>query len=379
MVIRKTLKYRLYNNRRNKLLLQQIDIAGSIWNHLTALQRRYYRRFGGYINKYRLMKHIAKLRKTVRPEWQLLGSQAVQQIVERHDMAYQRFFGWASKKEGRRVSPPRFRKVKRYPSFTLKQAGWKLLGGNRVRIGKHNYKFALSRPVEGEIKTVTIKRDTTGRLFICFSVIQEVEPNGTSTNEIGGFDFGLKTFLTDDEGRTYASPQVFRKGMNEIARLNRSLARKEKGSGNRKKARRRLALAHSRLANRRRDYHFKLANSLLDKYDVLCFEDLNVDGMKRLWGRKVSDLAFSEFLSIVEFKAKERGKVVLKVGRFEPTSQTCSCCGHRQPLPLEARTFDCEGCGLSLDRDHNAAINIRSWGINSGLGDVRRPTAAVSV
>lgn len=378
MKIRKTLKYRLYHNRRNKKLIQQMDIAGIIWNHVTALQRRYYRMFGGYIPKYRMMKHIAKLRNGSRCEWKLLGSQAVQQIVERHDMAYQRFFEWAKSRRGRRVSPPRFRKVKQYRSFTLKQAGWKYLGGNRLRIGKMVYKFALSRPIEGEIKTVTIKRDTVGRLFVCFSVVQEVEPTEVSTNKIGGFDFGLKHFLTDDEGRRYQSPEFLRSQLNEIARLNRALAQKQKGSNNREKARRRLAMAHSRLANKRRDHHFKLANRLLTEYDVLCFEDLNIEAMKRLWGRKVSDLGFAEFLSILESLARMRGKRIIKVGRFEPTSQTCSQCGHHQPMPLSERLFECSGCGSIMDRDHNAACNIRSWGINSGRGGVRRSQTAAS-
>jgi putative transposase len=143
--VRRTLKYRPYENRRNRRLHRQIDIAGQICNHITALQRRYHRMYGGYINKYRMMKHIAKLHNGRRPEWRLLGSQAVQQIVERHDAAYRRFFAWARTKQGRRVSPPRFRKAKRYPSFTLKQSGWKYLGGNKNRSGKMIYKFALSR------------------------------------------------------------------------------------------------------------------------------------------------------------------------------------------------------------------------------------------
>jgi putative transposase len=136
--IRKTLKYRLYSHKRNRLLLQQIDIAGMIWNHITALQRRYYRMYGGYIGKYRMMKHIAKLRNRRHSEWRLLNSQAAQQIVERHDAAYQKFFRWLETKQGRRVSPPRFRKINKYSSFTLKQSGWKYLGGNRIRIGKKN-------------------------------------------------------------------------------------------------------------------------------------------------------------------------------------------------------------------------------------------------
>lgn len=371
MQIRKTLKYRLYNNRRNRALVQQVDMAGIIWNHVTALQRRYYRMYGGYVHKYRMMKHVARLRNGRRSEWKMLGSQAVQGIVERHDTAYQRFFEYKAGKR-RRVGKPRFRKVKRYPSFTLTQCGWKYYGDNRIKIGKTNYKFALSRPVEGEIKTVTIKRDNAGRLFVCFSVIQDIEIVESGTNKIGGFDFGLKTFLTDDEGREYQSPQFFRENMVEIARLNRSLSRKKPGSANRRKAKRQLSLAHIRLADKRRDGHFKLAKQLLDEYDVLCFEDLNIDGMKRLWGRKVSDLGFAEFMSIVGFKSVERSKVVVKIDRFRPSTKTCSDCGAVQDMALDERVFTCRSCGSVKPRDQNAAINIRSWGINSGVEGVRQ-------
>jgi putative transposase len=239
-----------------------------------------------------------------------------------------------------------------------------------------NYKFALSRPLEGQIKTVTIKRDTCGRLFICFSVVQEVEPNEVSTNKIGGFDFGLKTFLTDDEGRVYQSPQYYRANMNEIARLNRSLARKQKGSGNWTRTKKRLAKAHATLANKRGDFHFKLAKSLLDQYDALCFEDLNIEAMKRLWGRKVSDLGFATFKATIESQAKARGRQVVTIGRFEPSSQTCSFCGHRQPMGLTDRVFEWSSCGAVIDRDHNAARNIRSWGVNSGLESIRRSETA---
>jgi putative transposase len=204
MKVRRTYKYRLYTSKRDKHLHQQIDVAGIIWNHALAVQKRYYRLTGKYINKYRLMNHIAKMRRTERfSYWQIVGSQAVQEIVERLDKAYRRFFAYLKGELGMglKTGPPRFKKVKKYKSFTLKQAGWKLLGGNRIRLNGKNYKFALSRPVNGTVKTVTVKRDHAGRLFACFSVIEEVNlPVEVSTGKIGGFDFGLKTFLTDDEG-----------------------------------------------------------------------------------------------------------------------------------------------------------------------------------
>ncbi len=284
MEIRRTFKYRPYTSKRDKHLHQQIDVAGIIWNHALAVQKRYYRLTGKYIGRFRLITHIGKMRRTTRfAYWQLVGSQAVQEIVERLDKAYMRFFAYLRGELGIKTGPPRFKKVKKYKSFTLKQAGWKLLGSNRIRLNGRNYKFVLSRPINGKIKTVTVKRDNAGRLFVCLSVIEEVSlPVEASTGKIGGFDFGLKPFLTNDEGGAYQSPEFLKANLSEIARLNRQLSRKQAGSNNRKKAKRQLALAHDRVANERRDAHFKLAHQLCDEYDALGFETLNLRGMKKL-------------------------------------------------------------------------------------------------
>lgn len=390
MKIRRTYKYRLYTSKRNKSLHQQIDVAGIIWNHALAVQRRIYRLTGKYISKFRLMSHLAKMRRTERfGYWQLVGSQAVQEVVERLDKAYLRFFAYLRGELGIKTGPPRFKKVKKYKSFTLKQAGWKLLGGNRIRLNGRNYKFVLSRPLNGTIKTVTVKRDQAGRLFVCLSVIEEVNlPVEVSTGKIGGFDFGLKTFLTNDEGGTYQSPEFLKANLSEIARLNRQLSRQQKGSGNWKKAKRQLALAHDRVANERRDVHFKLAHQLCDEYDALGFETLNLRGMKKLWGRKISDVGLSQFMLILEHVAGMRGKQVVKIGRWEPTSQTCSCCGQRQAIELRERVFACGACRLEIGRDHNAARNIRREAIallegvgasTPGLEGVRQSNATASL
>jgi len=403
VTMRKTFRYRLYKNKRNKHLHQRIDVAGIVWNHCVALQRRYYRLTGGYrnkcgtryINKYQLMAHLAKLRMRTKRfgYWRMVGSQAVQDIVERLDRSYQAFFkykrGETSQKRGR----PGFKKVKKYTSYTLKQAGWRYLGGNRVRIGQYVYKFAKSRELEGEVKTVTIKRDRVGRLYICFSVVQEVAiPEQASTGKIGGFDFGLRAFLTNDEGQAYMMPEYLKANLKEIARLNRALSRnthalagsarecgigsrKQGGSRNREKARRQLARAHARLADKRRDTHFKLARRLAEEYDVLCFEDLNLKAMQRLWGRKVSDLGFAAYLKIQEHMAEKLGKRVVQIDRYEPSTTRCSECGQRQAMPLRERQFACQNpaCGAVLGRDHNAARNIKRVGASTlRLEGVRR-------
>ena len=390
MIVRRRYKYRLYTSKRDKHLHQQIDIAGISWNHALALQKRTFRLTGQYIPQGLMKKHLARMRMRTKryAYWQQVGSQAVQDIVERLHKAYQRFFAYRQGKLTVKRGLPRFKKVKKYKSFTLKQAGWKLLGGNRLRLHGRRYKFALSRPIQGTIKTVTVKRDQAGRLFVCFSVLEEVNPPiAVSTGRIGGFDFGLRTFLTDDAGGAHLSSEFLKASLFDIVRLNRQLARKQVGSHNRRKAKRQLALAHDRVASQRRDAHFKLAHQLCDDYDVLGFEDLNLRGMKQLWGRKVSDLGFSQFMCIVQHVAHLRGKQVVKIGRWKPTSQTCSCCGQRQSLALRERVFSCAVCGLAIGRDHNAAKNIRRATVTlSGVGTstlsregVRRSVATASL
>jgi len=376
--MRTTFKYRLYRSKRDKHLIEQIEVAASIWNHSVALTRRYYRIYGKYPGANRLMKHIARLRRR-NPYWQKLGSQAVQDVIQRLDRAYWRFF--SDPKAGR----PRFKKRERYSSFTLKQAGWKYPGGNRIRIGKHNYKFVLSRPIQGEIKTVTIKRDRVGRLWICFSVVTEEQPKTPAPHEAVmrpvGLDFGLKCFLTLSDGTKIQSPEFFRRGLQEVRKAHRALSRKQRGSNNYRKARVRLAKVYDRISNQRRDWFFKTAHALCERYDFIALEDLNIEGMKRRWGRKVSDLGFGEFVSILEHVARKRGVRVAKVARFFPSSRRCSCCGWvKENLSLADREWTCERCGTVHDRDENAAINICREGASSlGVGDVRPPEAAVAV
>jgi len=378
--MRRTFKYRLYETRRNVRLHRAITTSGRIWNHCVAFQRTYFRLFGKYCSKAKLQKHIAKIRKR-REGWMQVGSQSVQKVVERLDNSYQRFFKWVKTRKGVKAGRPGFQKSREYSSFTMTQAGWKLLGDNRIRIGRHNFKFVKSRDIEGTIKTVTVKRDRMNRLWLCFSTLDEsFKPMEPLTGNAGGFDFGLKDFLTADDGSTVTSPEFFKQASSQLAKANRELATKTKGSNNRRKAKYRLSKVHERTANRRRDWFFKLAHQLCDGYELMCFEDLNMDGMKRLWGRKVSDLSFDSFLSILKHVAAKRGCRVVQVGRFEPTTKTCSDCGHVQDMPLLVRTFECGSCGHSIGRDVNAAINIQRLGRQADrLGNVSQASPAVSV
>lgn len=378
IVLMKTLKFKLYEHKRNRYLKRSINAAGVIWNHAIALHKRYYRMWGKHLNCAKLQKHIAKLRKR-KPCWQWVGSQAVQDICQRIEKAYQLFF----KHRDKGVKPPGFKKVKKYKSFTLKQAGYKFLGGNRVQIGSEVYQYWNSREIEGTVKTLTIKRTPLGELFLFVTVEQSTQQaSASATGKTAGFDFGLKTFLVCSEGFSIEAPLFFKQGLKAIQKASRELSRKQKGSANRQRARLNLVRQHEKIANQRRDWFWKLAHQLTDRFDVLYFEDLSLKGMQRLWGRKVNDLAFGEFLQILQWVAKKQGKVVQCIDRWFPSSKTCHHCGHvLESLSLETRYWRCPSCSNLNDRDDNAAKNIKVVGASTAApgGDVRRAQPAVAV
>jgi putative transposase len=372
----KTLKFKLYESHRNKHLKRAINAAGVIYNHCIALHKRYYRMWGKHLNCNKLQAHIAKLRKR-KAFWQQVGSQAVQDICQRIEKAYQLFF----KHHKKGVRPPNFKKVKRYKSFTLKQAGYKFLGGNRVKIGNRVYQFWKSREIEGTVKTLTIKRTPLGELFMVV-VVDNVDKPETrfETGKIAGFDFGLKTFLTCSEGFKIESPQFLKQSLNAIKKASRQHSQKQKGSANRERARKNLVRRHEDVVNRRSDWFWKLAHALTNRFDVLCFETLNLKGMQRLWGRKISDLAFGEFLLILEWVAAKKGKQVVFIDPWYPSSKTCSGCGHvLEKLDLSVRRWRCPSCHAENDRDENAAWNIKTVGASTvRVGDVRQAQLAIS-
>jgi putative transposase len=374
----KTYSFKLYQHKRNKHLHRAINAASNIYNRCIALHKRYYRLFGKHLNKNKLMKHIAKLRQK-NEYWLLVGSQAVQDIIQRIDRAYQLFF----KHHKKGVRPPNFRKRIKYKSITLKQAGYKFLEANQLKIGKRVFKFWKSREIEGKIKIITIKRNPLGELFV-FVVTDHIDIQvSTMTGNSAGFDFGCQVFLTCSEGFEIKSPLFLKQSLKELTLANRNHSRKTKRSNGRERARQNLVRVHEKITNRRRDWFWKLAHQLTDQYDYLFFETLNLKGMKRLWGRKISDLAFAEFLKIVDFVATKKRKVVSYIDRWYPSSKECSKCHHvLDKLPLDVRYWICPNpsCNTRHGRDQNASLNIKRAGsLSLGLDGVRQSQTATVV
>ena len=362
-----TYKYKLYSRcDRNTYLHREIDAFAGVYNHFIALHRRYYRRFKKYPSKFRLIKHLTKLKKTARfSAWRILPSQALQNVIERIDFGYQKFFAKDNKR------PPSFRSRFKYKSYTLKQAGYEFLDGNKIQIGfgvrgkiKRIFRYHKSRDFDVEsVKTVTIKRDRVGDLWLCaVAKAESFKYSIAKTGKTAGFDFGLKTYLTASDGIQIQSPLFFFYNSRKVSKANRMLSRKQKGSNNRQRARLHLARVHRRIANQRAAFHWWLAHHLCKQYDTLCFETLNIKAMQSLWGRKINDLGFADFLTTIKYVAEKTGKTVVQIDQWLPSSKTCSACGKvKEDLDLRERQYRCE-CGFVSDRDLNAAINIKRWG-----------------
>lgn len=369
----RTYKYKLYETKRLKHLHDVINISGIIYNHCIALHKRYYRLYGKSLNKFQLQKHLTKLKKREKYAfWSNVPSQAIQNITERIDSGYKKFFDYTKGKTKLRTSPPSFKAVKKYKSYTLKgKVGYKI-DNNSISLNGYNYKFWLSRPIDGIIKTIIIKRDTIGDFYICITIDKKEDKFNVTTGKSAGIDFGMITFLTLDNQSEIESPLFHLKNLSKQKKLNRTLSKKKKGSNNRKKAKLQLAKLHIKTANQRRDYFHKLSNGLTKEYDTIFMEDLNMKAMQMMWGRKISDLAFSEFVNILEYKAH-----VVKIDRFFPSSKMCSTpdCGFiAKELDLKVREWVCPACNTKHLRDVNAAKNIKRVGISTLRGETIRPT-----
>jgi putative transposase len=369
----RTYSFKKYNNKReNEILGHKINIAGIIYNHFIALHKLYYRLFGKYINYFQLQKHITKLKKLLKYKfWNQLNLQAIQDIVGRIDKTYALFFN--NLKKDIKTAPPQFKKVKKFSSITLKQTGWNLLPDNDLAIMGKKFSYLKFRGIGGTIKTVKVKRDAISDFWLFFVTIEKIEPEIVRSCNSDGVDFGLKTFLTTSNNKKIESPLFMRRASKTIKAASQKLLKKKKGSKNRTKARLKLARKHRDIANKRKDFHFKLALSLVQANVDIFIEDLNLKGMMSLWGKKVADLGFANFVKILEWEVLKNSVYVHKINRFYPSSKTCSTCDRvLEELSLGERGWVCPKCCTIHDRDLNAAINIHRVGASTlGVEEVR--------
>lgn len=371
-----TYKFRLYPTKDQEVLLNKhFGSVRFIYNWALEYSQKKYKTDGKYLGWMSIAtSQDFKNLKTENIWLREINSQSICNSIAHLGRGFKNFF------EGRSGFPKFKSRHDNHQSFEI-PAGLKIdFQKKKIQIPKflktkakdNRIKFVLSRRVKkGKLGTATISRNPSGQYFISFIVhtneqIKTPVPDTkiTKQNSIG-FDFGLKHFLTLSDGRTVDSPEYFKHALDKLAKEQRKLSKKQKGSKNKEKQRIKVARVYQKISDQRQDFLHKLSTSIVkeNQFDCFCFEDLNLRGMQKLWGRKVSDLSYYSFQQMMLYKAVKVGKICIKIGRFEPSSQLCSKCGHRQKMTLNKRTYVCPECGMTIDRDLNAAINIRDFAI----------------
>ena len=308
-------------------------------------------------------------------EWLKNGhAQAMQDALTRLDLAFQAFFRRV--RAGETPGYPRFRGKERYDSFTYPQekGNWRFLDNRRVRLSKiGNVKIRLHRPIEGKVKTLTIRRDALGNWYACFSCEVELEPLPAIPTTVG-IDLGLEKFVTLSTGEQIDNPRFFRQDEKVLAKAQRRLSKSDRGAPEYRKHRRVIEHIHQRIVNRRTDFAHKLSRQLVNNFQIIVFEDLDVQDMQegnwRSLNKSISDAAWNQLVLYTTHKAEEAGRLCVLVDPRN-TSKMCSRCGQIVEKVLSCRVHKCPHCHLEMNRDLNASLNILARGLAS-LGESPR-------
>jgi putative transposase len=359
----KAYRYRLFPTKSQVSQMEQtLEICRWVYNETLAMRKNAWEQEQRHISYYESKRQIP-LWKKERPELSTVYSQVLQNVTLRVDLAFKAFF--RRLKSGEKPGYPRFKGKGRYDSFTYPQSGFKL-DGDRLHLSKiGDVRVVLHRPVEGTIKTLTIRRSATGKWYACFSV--EYDPTPAPQKEsVVGIDVGLESFATLSNGEKIENPRFFRTDEKALAKAQRKLSKAEKGTPERKKARKIVAHVHERIANRRLNFAHQTSRKVVDRFGTIVFEDLNITNMQKNHhlAKSIADVAWNMFITITESKAEDAGSRVILVNPRN-TSQICSRCGMIVAKTLSDRVHSCPHCGLVMDRDQNAAINIMRLGLQS--------------
>ncbi len=360
----KMFQYRIYPTKKQLHMLDEtLDECRWLYNHLLEKRKNAYEQEGTRLSCYEQQSTYSLL-KQERPTLSQVHSQVLQNVAVRIDLAFKAFFRRC--KAGEKPGFPRFRGKDRYDSFIFPQSGFSITHDHRVTLSKiGSVKMIYHRPIKGRVKTCTIRRSRTGKWYVSFSVECEplrLEPVPTPV----GIDVGLKTFATLSNGEEIAHPRFFRREEKALAKVQRQHAQLAQGTAERRKHRQAVARVHERIAFRRHNFTHQQSRQIVDRFGVICVEDLTVNRMTHTHclAKSIHDAAWTGFFDKLSSKAGEAGRTFVKVNPAY-TGQECSRCHHRQKMPLSERTYHCPCCLLSLDRDLNAALNIRGLGLQA--------------
>ncbi|NES63936.1 MAG: IS200/IS605 family element transposase accessory protein TnpB [Okeania sp. SIO2D1] len=355
----RVVKVRLYPNTQQKQFLEQsFGNCRWLWNYSLNLMNETYKNTGKGLSAYEVKKLIPSLKKE--HEWlKLTYSQCLQQVCLNLGVAFNNFFE-------KRTKYPRFKSKHGKQSIQYPQNVTVLKQGLKLpKIGE--VKAIIHRPIEGKIKTITVSKNQSHQYFasVLFEDSQE-KPEFTTEGKVVGVDVGLTHFAITSDGLKYDNPKFLNKHERNLKRKQQQLSRKEKGSKNRNKARKKVAIVHRKITKCREDFLHKLSRRIVDENQVIVVENLNVKGMMKnhCLAKAIGQVGWGIFMSMLKYKAENEGKVYQEVDRFFPSSKTCHVCLNQVgSLPLDVREWTCENCQTRHDRDINAAINLRGEGL----------------
>lgn len=368
-LINRGYKFRLYPNRKQQqLIASTFGCCRFVYNHYLALSISQYESTGKSNTYNQNSKDLTQLKNEL--TWlKDIDSVALQQSLRNLDKAYQNFF--RNVKLGRKPGFPKFkRKSNHHQSYRLVKVhdNYFNIENSRIRLGKLGYvRFVQDRDISGVIKQVVISQQPSGKYYVSLSCVDSEVDYFDSTGAVLGVDLGLKDLAITSDGEKIENPKWFNKGHKKLIKLQRQHAKKKIGSKNREKSRLKVARQYEKITNQRKDYLHKFSSDLIKNHDVICIENLNVKGMirhKKL-SKATADVSWGEFVSQLTYKAEWYGRKLIKIDRFFPSSQLCSCCGYKNSLvkDLTIRQWTCPQCGTTHDRDINAANNILKEGL----------------
>ncbi|MFN8465453.1 MAG: transposase [Caldilineaceae bacterium] len=364
--MRLTYKYRLFPTSAQRTSLEKtLGACRWLYNKTLETRKNAWEQEQRSISRYDTISMILQW-KAENPSLIGVHSQVLQEVCTRVDLAFQAFFRRVKAGE-EKVGYPRFRGRNRYDSFTFPQSGFKLVG-NQLTLSKIGaVKVELHRPICGKVKTLTVRRDAIGNWYACFSCECDIQPL-SPVAKVVGVDLGLSTFAYLSNGEKIARQRWMKQDERDIARLQRKKELFAKGSPERRKVVHALCHAYARAANRRRDFAHQESRKLVNEYQFIALENLDIRDMQvngnKVISRGIADVAWGQFVQFTAYKAANAGRLVVLVNP-KGTTQMCSGCSAIVPKDLSIRIHDCPHCGLKLNRDHNAALNILARGLAS--------------